>query len=190
MAQATTKAAQSPPRTRKRRTLVDKLKLLALATTIVVLAKFYLVEVAVVQGNSMEPTLRAGDYVLVDKLTPRLGLVERGQIVLLVGGPQPGLLVKRVVGLSGDEVEMRWGRLLVNGEIGPAEEQTRHGVYTWGPTTVPEERLFVLGDNRPESDDSDDFGPVPAANVRGRVIAGPWRWGVPVHAAGQTDPEE
>ncbi|MFQ6134177.1 MAG: signal peptidase I, partial [Armatimonadota bacterium] len=163
-------------RTRAARALADKLKLLALATAAVVLTKVFLLDVVVVEGDSMEPALRTGDYVLVEKLTPRLGLVRAGQIVALMVGAQKTPMVKRVVAVGGDEVEMRAGRLVVNGKPGPGEGYARPGTHTWGPTLVPEREAFVLGDNRPNSHDSEDFGPVPTTSVKARVIAGPWRW--------------
>lgn len=167
---------------RARHVVLDKLKLLLVATVIVAAVKAFVVDVVVVQGRSMEPTLHAGDYVLLDKVRPRLGLVERGQIVLVEGKTGEELLVKRVVAIGGDEVQMRYGRLLVNGKPGPAEEDTEPGVHTWGPALVPEGQVFVLGDNRPRSEDSEEFGPLPEANVKGRVMTGPWRWASAAHA--------
>jgi len=150
---------------------------------VVALAKTFVLDAVVVQGASMEPTLRPGDYVLMEKITPHLGLLRPGQIVVLAAETPSALIVKRIVALGGDQVQMRAGEVLVNGEPGPAEDRTTPDYYDWGPTVVPEGQLFVLGDNRPRSDDSKDFGPVPAANVKGHVIAGPWHWESVVHAA-------
>lgn len=163
-------------RRRTARVVADKLKLFVLATLVVVLAKAFLLDVVVVQGNSMEPALPPGDCVLVERLTPRLGLLEPGQIVLLATGTPEVLMVKRIVAMGGDRVETRGGAVMVNGEPGPGEEQTIPGNHALEPTIIPAGHVFVLGDNRPCSYDGLDFGPVPATSVKGCVIGGLRNW--------------
>ncbi|MGD8240561.1 MAG: signal peptidase I, partial [Armatimonadota bacterium] len=158
------------------RVVADRLKLVLLATTVVLLAKTLLLDIVVVQGGSMEPALCSGDYVLVEKLTPRLGLVRPGQIVVLKAGSPETLMVKRVVATGGDEVELRPGQIIVNGRSTPKGRRTASGTQRRARLLVPDGHLFVLGDNGPLSDDSEDFGPVPTANVSARVVAGLASW--------------
>ncbi len=165
--------AQSP---REGRALADRLKLLALATVVVMLAKAFVVDVVVVEGNSMLPTMRSGDWVLVEKLTPRLGLLRPGHVVLMTARSSHILIVKRIVALGGQYVEAKYGRVIVDGEPEPAEAETIPGGGGWAPTFVPEGDVFVLGDNRAQSEDSSDFGPVPASQVKGRVMPAISRW--------------
>jgi signal peptidase I len=110
---------------------------------------------------SMEPTLRVGDHVLLDKVTFRLREPQRGEIVVF-HSPLDGKrdLVKRVIGVPGDTIEIRNKAVLVNGQAldEPYAVHDRAGEAlkgdNLGPLTVPPLGLFVLGDNRDESNDS------------------------------------
>lgn len=125
-----------------------------------------------VASGSMAPTLETGDLVLV---VPA-GSVARGDVVVVTdprGGPS---LVKRVAGVAGDVVAIEDGLLVVNGGTvcEPQVDQSRvDGVY-FGPVTVPDGALFLLGDARGDSIDSRAFGPVPTRAVVGRVQTQVW----------------
>lgn len=127
-------------------------------------------QVATVSGPSMLPTLRTGDVMLVTKGSS--GAV-RGDVVLIEERDSQGSeeLVKRIVGVGGDTIEVRDGVAYVNG----AREEGHPGVYTdpgtFGPVTVPAGSVFVMGDERAVSIDSRSFGPVPTDAVIGRVFA-------------------
>jgi signal peptidase I len=134
-----------------------------------------------VSSESMAPTIAKGRVVLVDKLSWRLRGLERGQFVEFRGfHDQP--MLKRVVGLGGDVVEIRDARLYVNDER-VRELYVDHsrvdGEY-FGPVRVPAGQLFVLGDNRGRSIDSRSFGPVDESAVIGTAAVGLW----PVGALG------
>lgn len=148
--------------------------LLAVATL-----QLFVVQVSVVRGSSMEPCLHDGDRLVVDRVAYSLAEVRRGDVVVLRYPRDPGIdFVKRVVGLPGDRIQLRGGELLVDGQR--CED---HGCIRdhadFGPLVVPAGQYFVLGDNRPVSCDSRDFGLVPAALLKGRVRARFW----PVSAA-------
>ena len=150
----------------------------ALAGVVVVLlgVKWFVAEPFSVPARSMAPTLEPGDHVLVNKLAYRTGDPQRGDLAV-VKAPRTGeLLLKRVVGVGGDEVEIRDGVLYVNGRA-PREPYVDHdasdSVY-FGPVEVPAGRLFVLGDNRANSDDSRQLGPVAADDAIGRVDLRVW----------------
>ena len=138
----------------------------------VIAAPFY------VGSESMLPTLKVWDRVLINKLAYDLDEPERGDIVLFQspeGGEDP--LIKRVVGLSGDTIEVRQDRLFVNGE--PQREPYVNDEYRklqgpYGPKTVPKDHVFVMGDNRGNSQDSRDFGPVPEENLIGEALLRFW----------------
>lgn len=132
----------------------------------VALAAFVIAFVAqsfLVQGSSMEPSLTEGQRLLVDKLTYRWRTPERGEIIVFDYPADPRRkFIKRVVGLPGDEVMIVGHRLILNGEP-LAEPYIRGPIFSsYGPVTVPEDHVFVLGDNRNNSDDSRfaDVGPV------------------------------
>ena len=129
----------------------------------------------------MAATLEPGELVLVDRVSPLLGL-QRGEVVVF-RPPIPGYsgipFVKRVIGLPGDRLDLRGGRVYVNGRA-----LSEPYVYGGQPTdtgfadvalTVPPGSIFVMGDHRGDSWDSRSYGPVPIADVVGRawLAAGP-----------------
>ncbi|MFQ5811465.1 MAG: signal peptidase I, partial [Armatimonadota bacterium] len=107
MHEITLDSAGPGARGRVARVVADKLKLVLLAITVVLLVKTFLLDIVVVQGGSMEPALCSGDYVLVEKLSPRLGLLKPGPVVVLAAGAPHALMVTRIVATGGDEVELR-----------------------------------------------------------------------------------
>jgi signal peptidase I len=127
-----------------------------------------------VRSSSMAPTLHTGDQILAERLTPRFGHLERGDLVVFRAPATRALLVKRVVALAGDRVGLADGRLVVNGHRRPeayVDLASVDGVY-FGPEVVPAGSVFVMGDDRADSVDSRDFGPVALDRVLGRVL---WR---------------
>lgn len=148
------------------------LVLLALAGLTVV----FVAEPVRIPSDSMAPTLRAGDHVLVDKIGLRNRSPARGDLVVFDSPAGDGLLVKRVAGVGGDQVGIEDGVLVVNGSpvAEPYLDQGRVDGLYFGPVTVPAGRLFVLGDNRADSVDSRTLGPVAVHDVVGRVLIRLW----------------
>ena len=128
-----------------------------------------------VESGSMEPTLCVGDEVLVDKLVQPQDL-HRGDLVVVVAPDDGRLVVKRVVGLPGDRVAIRDALLYVDGHRvhEPYVDHSRIDALFYGPITVPPRQLWVMGDNRSVSIDSRDYGGVPYANLRGKVLLRWW----------------
>jgi signal peptidase I len=133
-----------------------------------------------VYGCCMEPNLRTGERVLASRFSYWFNGPKRGDVVIFKYPADPSKnYVKRVVGLPGDEVEIREGRLSVNGT--PLDEPYKlneaHGDY--GPEVVKAGNLFVLGDNRDQSNDSRYWGELPMANVQAKAVLLYWplnRW--------------
>ena len=140
---------------------------------VIVLVFFVLFQAVRIDGPSMLPTLRDADRVLITRNTQA---VHRGDIVVLITGEGETRieLVKRVIGVAGDTVEIRNDVAFVNGvrepEYGQQVDEPR---YTGSqvPLTVPSGQLYVMGDNRTLSEDSRYIGTVPLAGVVGRVVA-------------------
>jgi signal peptidase I len=146
----------------------------------VIAAPFY------VGSESMVPTLMVWDRVLINKLAYDFARPQRGDIVLFEspeGGKEP--LIKRVVGVPGDTIEVRAGTLYVDGlrQREPyVNNRFRNMQSPYGPTEVPEGHYFMMGDNRGNSADSRFFGPVPEENLIGEALFRFWppgRVGVP-----------
>ncbi len=152
-----------------------------------------------VEGSSMEPTLTGGQYLLVNKLVyfnlspgdlRRLlpfNTVDRSETLFAFHPPRQGEIiifhfprdptrdfVKRVIGVAGDEVEIRRGTVFINGRSLDEPYITHPSEASMARLIVPPELLFVLGDNRKASNDSRDWGFVPAENVVGRAWVGYW----------------
>ncbi len=125
----------------------------------------------------MVPTLEVGDRVFVNKFIYRFSKPERGDIIVFQSvEAEDQTLIKRVVGVEGDEIRVQSGLLFVNGEA-QNEPYLNDAVPTndfYGPLTVPEDHIFVMGDNRGNSADSRVFGPLPLENVEGEAFLRFW----------------
>jgi signal peptidase I len=128
-----------------------------------------------VESISMQPTLYAGDFVIVNKLAYQLGQPHRGDIIVFRYPPDPNQVpyIKRVIGLPGDQIHIADGKVLINGQV-LAEPYLRVTTNRGGDWTVPPDSLFVMGDNRNNSSDSRSWGMVPFRNVIGRALVVYW----------------
>ena len=144
----------------------------------------FVAEPMYVPSESMAPTLQVGDRVLTNKLAyDFLSGPERGDLVVFedMDKNKDEDVVKRVIGLPGDEISVEDGTLLVNGEpphepyLDPEQNpQETPALETFGPVFVPKDHVFVMGDNRANSYDSRFFGPVPNDNLVGEVSLRFW----------------
>ena len=139
-----------------------------------------------VDGESMEPTMASGEYVMVNRLSYRFGTPQRGDIIVFHFPRDPKEeYIKRVIGLPGDEVEVRNGQVYINGQplSEPYLEVKMDYIGSW---RIPAGQLFVLGDNRNNSSDSHDWGTVPMDYVVGKAALVYWPptdWGIVGHVA-------
>jgi signal peptidase I len=145
-----------------------------------------MVQARVIPSASMEGTLLIGDHLLMSRFGYDIGLPftryhirlwrePRRQQVVIFHAPLPDRdedFIKRLIGMPGDSVQIRQGRVFVNGEA--ISEPYRHDppnpVENFGPVTVPTRSYFVLGDNREDSWDSRDWGFVPESNIIGTPV--------------------
>lgn len=126
-----------------------------------------------VDGYSMLPTLENGNFVLVNRLAYRMGEPQRGDIIVFHFDMTRQDLIKRVVGLPGDEIRIENGVVYVNGTA--LAEPYIAAVPTYNGTwRVPSGNFFVLGDNRNDSSDSHSWGMLPSDKVIGKAILVYW----------------
>lgn len=130
--------------------------LLALILALVIRA--YVVEARVIPSGSMLPTIEEGDRVLVNKIVYHMRQPDRGEIIVFEA-PITMLethddFIKRVIGVPGDSIEVKNGKVYVNGEALDEDYIAERPNYVYGPVKVPEDALFVMGDNRNSSYDS------------------------------------
>lgn len=158
-----------------------------IAGLITFVLKTYLLDNRIIPSSSMYPTIYAGDMILVNKLVYRFSPPGRGDIIVFKPHAEVGEddLIKRVVGLPGETVEVKENRVFINGQ--PMEESYLNETpqYVFGPVQVPPDHLFVLGDNRNMSFDShrwqDPFVEITA--VKGKAFLRYW----PLKRAGRLE---
>jgi signal peptidase I len=156
--------------------LRDWLMSLAIAIIVAMLFQNYVYAQSQVHNVSMQNTLVAGQRLIEDKWSYRFHSPERGDIVI-INGPESELrLVKRVIGLPGDVIDIREGEVYINGEKlyeDYAKGNTFAGMYEV-PFTVEPGYLFVMGDNREHSMDSRELGPIKLSSIEGKAVFRIW----------------
>ena len=157
---------------------LDFIETIVIALAIFVVVYRFLFQPHQVKGNSMYSNFHDGEYLLTDKVSYRFGEPEAGEVIVFKAPRNEDYdYIKRVIGLPGDAVEIKEGRVWVNGRILeesaylPADIFTRAGAYLREGQvyTVPEASYFVLGDNRGNSSDSREWGAVPLNNIVGKA---------------------
>ncbi len=125
-----------------------------------------------IEQVSMQPTLHEGEYVIVEKVSYLLHPPERGDIIVF---KHPGEdLIKRVIGLPGDTLEIQGGRVHINGSVLTEPYLTEPIRSTLPAQKIEAGRYFVMGDNRNNSSDSRAFGAIPAGDIIGRAAIIYW----------------
>ena len=180
--------------------------LVVVALVVAVIIKTFLVQAFFIPSASMRDTLVEGDRVMVNKLAYRFGDPSRFDVVVFDSPLEEGndgenfieavfrnigealglstpdsALIKRVIATEGETLEIRDNAVFVDGtEIEEPYLTRRIRMADFGPVTVPDGHVFVMGDNRNQSEDSRRFGPVPTGSIIGRAFARVWppsRWG-------------
>lgn len=181
-------AVPSPPPGRSARGWAfEIIETVALTLVIFLVIQNFIAQPFKVDGQSMEDTFLDGQYVLVDRISHDWSPYVRGQVVVFQppAGVEDGNypFIKRVIGVAGDTISLRDGKVYVNGtaldepylfrdaagQVQPTDPLT--GQTTW---TVPSGDLFVMGDHREVSEDSRAFGPIPVTSVIGRAVVRYW----------------
>jgi signal peptidase I len=159
---------------------IEALKTLGLSAILAIGIRTYVAEARYIPSGSMEPTLEINDRLIVDKVGYHFVTPQRGDIVVF--NPTKALedqdfheaLIKRIIGLPGDSVEVKDGKVVVNGHpLGENYIQAPPN-YRYGPQKVPDGSYLVLGDNRNNSYDSHYWGFVPRQKIIGRAVVRFW----------------
>jgi signal peptidase I len=170
--------ARRPEARRTGLKVAELLLLVLMAFAFAQTIKVYLIQPFVIPTGSMVSTIAVGDRVLTDKLSYRLGRQIEGGDVVVFDDPtgQHPQLIKRVVATGGQTVDIRGGRVFVDGRLLDepyVNAMTEPGTVRM-PVEVPLGEVWLMGDNRPESGDSRFFGPQPASVVHGRAFWTYW----------------
>ena len=151
----------------------------------------------VVEGSSMEPNFHSDEFVIVSRLAYIIGDPERGDVIVFhFDEERKRDFIKRIVGLPGETVEMREGRVYINGVLLDEpyiEDHCRPTLCSDEIWQLGEDDFFVLGDNRNSSQDSHDFGPIDREQIIGRAWVRYWpveAWQIIPHHDYDNIPEE
>lgn len=174
----------------------EDIKTYFISLGIALLLRFTIIEPRFIPSLSMFPTFEVGDQLAVEKVTKRIKPFYRKEVVVFnppqtfrdiiidnYGRDTPKsreALIKRVVAIEGDEVEVKRGKLYINGDLQDEPYTAEDAEYEFGPVTVPAGNVLVLGDNRNHSLDGHIWGFLPTENVIGRAVFvywPPWRLG-------------
>lgn len=192
-------AAPAVTRTSKKGKLRENIEAIVIAVILAMFIRTFVVQAFKIPSGSMQDTLLVGDYILVNKFIYGVKAPFTDYTVIPVKDPRRGDVVvfrypedpskdfiKRVVAVGGDTVEIRHKQVYVNGErqelpqaihvdarMIPQSVQPRD---FFGPVTVPEDKLFTMGDNRDESNDSRFWGFVDVSALRGKAFMIYWSW--------------
>ena len=178
--QVATASAPPPSKQRSVRAAVEWIAIIAGALLVALVIKALLIQAFYIPSESMVPTLKIGDRVLVNKVSYRMHDIHRGDIVVFErpnGETDPRIkdLIKRVIGLPGDVIEARDGKVLINDRV-LAEPYLPSGTTTTNlpRQLVPPHHVFVMGDNRTNSRDSRVFQAIDEDLVVGRAFVRVW----------------
>ena len=165
--------------------VAEVVQIVIVSAIIIVPVRYFLIQPFYVKGASMEPNFYDREYLIIDELTYRFRTPDRGEVVVFRYPRNPSeFFIKRVIGLPGETVEIRDGRLILYNDDHPngwvLEESYLHEV-TGGAkkATLGTDQYFVMGDNRDESLDSRGFGPILKEAIVGKV----WLRGLPLSRA-------
>jgi signal peptidase I len=168
---------QAFPRPKSRtRLFVENVLSLAAAVGLALLVQQFIIRPFVVSGESMDPTLSSGDYLLIDEVSYRFREPERGEVVVFRAPPEPTkYFIKRIIGLPGDTVSIKGSVITITNTQHPdglvlPEDFITHTSSNDITVKVPMDEYFVMGDNRSGSYDSRSWGTLPKANLRGRAL--------------------
>ncbi|PSB14658.1 signal peptidase I [filamentous cyanobacterium CCP2] len=156
----------------------ENAQILVIALVLALIIRLFVAEPRYIPSDSMVPTLEIGDRLVVEKVSYYLHPPSTGDIVVFE--PPPQLLeygyapdkafIKRVIGTPGDVVQISGGSVYLNGQILVEEYIAEAPAYELPPLRVPNDQLFVMGDNRNNSNDSHIWGFLPQQNVIGRAV--------------------
>lgn len=178
MTEETRETIITPPETPKKESwsFMEFIKFALIASIIVIPIRFFIAEPFLVRGESMDPTFKNNDYLIVEKIGARFEKIKRGDVVVFSSPVEKGRdLIKRIIGLPGEKIKILDSTVLItktdNTELILNEPYIAfQSINLKTETVLKDNEYFVAGDNRPNSYDSRAWGPLPKENIIGRPI--------------------
>ena len=172
---------------KKSSSILKDFKNLIIWVILALIIRWQVIEPRWIPSGSMLPTLQIQDKILVEKITPKINLKDnldklRDSIVVFnppetlirAGYDSDIALIKRVIGVPGDKVEIKEGILYLNNKAQNKYITDKNINYSMSPIKIPANSLWVMGDNRNNSMDSHIWGPLPSEKIIGRAILRYW----------------
>lgn len=162
--------------------LIDFIQTLVVCGSIFVLVYLFIAQPHKVSGPSMVPTFQDGNFILTDKVSYRLGKPKKGDIIVFkYPKSESKEFIKRIIGVSSDTIQIQKGLVYVNGKV-LKEDYLAPDTITYGAGFLEEEELYkvefdqyiVMGDNRTNSSDSRNWGPITTREIVGKVFFRYW----------------
>lgn len=156
--------------------VADIIKFALIVIAIVAPFRLWIAQPYIVEGSSMIPTFKDGDYLIVDQISLRVEEPKRGEVIIIKYPKDPKkFFIKRIIGLPGETVIVDRGKVFIQDpeENAPVEFNEDYIVYNKDENfkiILKSDEYFVMGDNRAGSSDSRVWGPLPAENIVGRPI--------------------
>ena len=158
--------------------VMDVLETVTFVGSLFIVVYLFIMQPNQVKGASMEPTFYSGDYIFTSKVTYKFRTLNRGDVVVFKSPKNPDIeYIKRITGLPGDKVRIATSNVYVNGVlINEPYISDKTSLWDGGyvkendELTIPSDEIFVMGDNRPRSSDSREFGPVKIDSIIGQVF--------------------
>ncbi len=169
--------APEPAAQPRQESLWSNVRTLLIALVVALVVRVAIAEPRYIPSNSMDPTLHISDRLLVDKISYRWQAAHRGDIVVFkppaklvkLGYKSDQAFIKRIIGEPGDTLQIAAGQVILNGQPLPEPYIAESPRYEMPAVTVPSGYVFVLGDNRNDSNDSHVWGPLPRQNLIGKA---------------------
>jgi signal peptidase I len=164
--------------------VLELLKIIIISLVIIIPVRYFLIQPFYVKGASMEPNFYNNEYLIIDEITYRLHQPQRGDIIVFRYPKDPQeYFIKRVIGLPGEEVQIKDGGIMIFNSANPngsnlketyLDPELKTNSLTQEKIALGNNEYYVLGDNRNQSKDSRSFGPVDKSFIIGRVLFRGW----------------
>lgn len=156
-----------------KRFLREWVGILVIAVVLSLVVRTYIAEARWIPSESMLPTLKIGDHLIIDKAYFKLSGLHRGDIVVFKAPPSAQKeedLIKRVIGLPGEKIAVKDGVVYINDQELSESYIAEKPNTDFAAVTIPEDKVFVMGDNRNNSYDSRFWGTLPIENIIGKAV--------------------
>ncbi|XTZ19778.1 MAG: signal peptidase I [cyanobacterium endosymbiont of Rhopalodia fuxianensis] len=180
MARSLKQETNNPNQSSQENPWIEGIKTIATAAILAFGIRAFVAEARYIPSSSMEPTLQVNDRLIIEKVSYHFQEPKRGDVVVF--NPTKALqekdfrdaFIKRVIGLPGETIEVKTGKVYVDGQAIKEKYISEEPNYDYGPVTVPERQYLVLGDNRNNSYDSHYWGHVPKEKIIGKAFVRFW----------------